>query len=259
MDLAEVKNIIKEHKGQFYTYILSSAGKPFYIGKGGGGRKGFRIESHIKEAKLNKHKNCFKIKVIRKMIRNNKEIDYGIALFTKDEEMAFDKEMELINFYGRRDKKTGILTNMTDGGEGTSGLKCSEETREKISIIHKGKIVSKETRQKMSDSKKGITLSDETKQKMSLTRKGKKNSFFGKKHSEETKQKISLANKGFKHSEEAKQKISKNNSRFWKDKHHSEKSKRKMSNTKIGKKHSEETKQKLSESIKIWWANKKKN
>jgi len=49
-----------------------------------------------------------------------------------------------------------------------------EETKEKIGLVHKGKIISKETRDKMSKSNKGKKRSEEQKQNISLGHKGMK-------------------------------------------------------------------------------------
>jgi group I intron endonuclease len=63
----------------------------------------------------------------------------------------------------------------------TLGFKHSEETKNILSIKHKGKILSKETKEKMSNSRKGIMnpnynkiMTEETKQKISKATKGKK-------------------------------------------------------------------------------------
>lgn len=103
--------------------------------------------------------------------------------------------------------------NMTDGGEGTSGRECSEETRRKMSESLKGKYVgenssfygkhhTEEARKIMSELKKGVYEgenhplygkhhSEESKKKMSEARKGKyvreNNPFYGKQHSDETR------------------------------------------------------------------------
>jgi hypothetical protein len=100
------------------------------------------------------------------------------------------------------------LTNLTDGGEGLSGLVHSEETRKKISENHvlrgpgretalqkmseagKGKTHSDETRKKMSEAGKGKTLSDETRKKMS------ENSVFRGPGREAARQKLSQAKIG---------------------------------------------------------------
>ena len=47
-------------------------------------------------------------------------------------EEAIVKEKELIEYYGRRDKGSGTLVNMTDGGEGIPGFKHSKESMSKI-------------------------------------------------------------------------------------------------------------------------------
>ena len=64
--------------------------------------------------------------------------------------------------------------NCTLGGEGTIGYICSEETRKKLSKVHKGK-----------------SLSEEHKRHLSESQKGEKARMWGKHLSEETKQKIS--------------------------------------------------------------------
>lgn len=56
------------------------------------------------------------------------------------------KEIEYIKIFNTK-KPNGY--NLTEGGEGKSGLKHSEETRKKISESNKGKIVSEETRRKI--------------------------------------------------------------------------------------------------------------
>ena len=86
---------------------------------------------------------------------------------TKDEAIA--TEIELIARYGRLDLGTGMLTNMTDGGEGLSGIVHTAETRAKMSAAKKGRTYSPETRAKMSAARMGKSRSPETRAKIAAS------------------------------------------------------------------------------------------
>ena len=214
----------------YYTYAYLREDKtPYYIGKGTGNR----IYSKNKRIKPPKDKSRI--------------------IFLKQnltEEEAFKHEIYMIDVFGRKDLGTGILHNMTDGGDGTSGWVPSEETKGKMSESGKGKIFSEEHRRNLSESGKGRTHSEETRRKLSEAHKGKT-------PSEETRRKLSETSKGRTHSEETKIKLSEVN----KGKTHSEETKRKLSEAhkgktyRLGKTHSEETKRKMSASSKgtKWW------
>lgn len=83
---------------------------------------------------------------------------------------AKELEIFLINEYGRLDKKTGCLSNLTDGGDGCHNRIVTLETRKKISNFNKGRKHSEETKKKMSVSGKGIgigiKLTEEHKEKL---------------------------------------------------------------------------------------------
>jgi hypothetical protein len=57
---------------------------------------------------------------------------------------AFALERRMIEWYGRKDIKSGILLNRTNGGDGTSGHRrktkrvLSTDTKQKISVAHLG-------------------------------------------------------------------------------------------------------------------------
>tara|TARA_R100000231_G_C5316961_1_gene162226 strand:+ start:183 stop:1343 length:1161 start_codon:yes stop_codon:yes gene_type:complete len=100
----------------YYTYgylrqkdsKIAKAGTLYYVGKG----KGSRAFSHHRNTPVPKDRNRI--------------------IFLKEnltEKEAFDHEIEMIKFYGRVDIGTGILRNLSDGGEGPSNP--SPETRKK--------------------------------------------------------------------------------------------------------------------------------
>jgi hypothetical protein len=96
---------------RFYTYAYLREDKtPYYIGKG----TGDRIYSTNR--------------------RNNPPKDKSRIIFLKQnltEQEAFRHEIYMIAVFGRKDLGTGILHNLTDGGDGASGYVFSEETRKK--------------------------------------------------------------------------------------------------------------------------------
>jgi hypothetical protein len=99
-------------KDDFYTYAyLREDGTPYYIGKGRGNRAYSKLGRSI----------------------GLPPRDRILLLKTElPEEEAFRHEIYMIAVFGRKDLGTGILYNFTDGGEGTSGRICLEETRRKI-------------------------------------------------------------------------------------------------------------------------------
>ena len=212
----------------YYTYAYLREDKtPYYIGKG----SGKRIYSKDRTIKPPKDKS---------------RIIYLKQNLTEEE--AFRHEIYMIDVFGRKDLGTGILYNMTNGGEGSSGWVPSEESRRKMSQSSKGKTHSKETRRKMGEAKKGNTymlgktLSEETRRKIGEASKGRD-------PSEETRRKISESKKNI--SEENRRKMSEAS----KGRTPSEESRRKMSQSSKDKTHSEETKRKIGDAGKgrKWW------
>lgn len=265
--LQEVKNLIKENKGMFYTYLLRKPdGIPFYVGKGG--RKEFRIGVHIKEALegCSYKKNRHKTNTILKILSRGNQINYEIVNFFEDEIDAYKNEIELIKLYGRKDTGSGTLTNMTDGGDGLMNPTketrykvgsanrgkthfTSEETRKKLSIAFKGRKLSEDHKRKIGEKSKGRTWSEETRKKMIKA-------LIGRIVSDETRSKISKSNRGRHLSEGHKKKIGETSKgRSWSEemKNHfanlwaDTKYRKRMSEAHMGYVHSEEHKRKIGE------------
>ena len=179
----------------YYTYAYLREDKtPYYIGKGKGNRlykRGSRVFAPPKD----------KSRII--FLKKN-----------LTEEEAFKHEIYMIDVFGRKDLGTGILHNLTDGGEGISNL--SDETRKKMSEVKKGE----------NNPNYGKIFSEEHRKKLSEARKGENNPNYGKIFSEEHKRKISEAIKGENHhnygktlSEETRRKISEitKDTKWWND------------------------------------------
>jgi hypothetical protein len=119
---------------KFYTYTYSYPnGTPFYVGKG----TGKRLINHMWDAKAGRNTDKFHIRVIRKLLSEGKEPIVSKIIDNIDEELAFLVEQEFISKYGRRNNGSGILTNNTNGGEGTFGSKGIKRTPEQIAAMKK--------------------------------------------------------------------------------------------------------------------------
>ena len=193
----------------YYVYAyLRKDGTPYYIGKGHG-KRAWDWHRHIPVPKDKE----------RIVILETNLTELG----------AFAIERRMIRWYGRKDLSTGILRNMTNGGDGATGYKHTEETKEKLSNLWSGKSHKKEskekmkasamarkppsteTREKISAANRKRTHSIETRQKMSDTRKGRP----GRPSSIETRAKLSLALKDRIISEDQKAKTSITMKELW--------------------------------------------
>jgi hypothetical protein len=116
---------------QFYVYILRDPrpgknSQPFYIGKG----HGSRVHFHWRNAK--NHINPLIKRVLNKIADAWLEPISQIDSHFTVEAAAFQREIELIAQYGRRDLSTGPLCNLTDGGEGATGCLAASEHMRKL-------------------------------------------------------------------------------------------------------------------------------
>jgi hypothetical protein len=117
-------------KRKYYVYIYVDNGLPFYVGKGFGRRD----TEHTRHKHDLNRQDIFHNK-LRGMILEGREWQVVRLFEPLFESEAFAWEIGLIAHWGRRDLGTGILCNMTDGGDGCSGYVWSDEQRKVRSQI----------------------------------------------------------------------------------------------------------------------------
>jgi hypothetical protein len=136
--LSALRAEIKAHPDKYYVYVLSRPdGRPFYVGLG----RGRRILQSIQPR--NCQGNPVKLAIIEKILASGSLVSWEITSWWNNREAAAAEEIRLIGRYGRRIDGSGVLTNITAGGEGFVGVTRappSEETRRKMSLSAKARI-----------------------------------------------------------------------------------------------------------------------
>jgi hypothetical protein len=205
----------------FYVYVYLDASKPgtykygeyefdhepFYVGKG----KKHRDISHLNQTnntikKNKKPKGIFKCKLYSMIKEEN------IPIITRvidniDEKTAFEIEKDLISKIGKKINQNGTLTNICDGGEGSTGHTMPDHQKEIIRKVNTGvpRPKDEEHRRKLSEATKkyyaehpealehlrqiqtGKKWTLEQKKNRSKKYTGKGNPFKGKTHTKEIK------------------------------------------------------------------------
>lgn len=171
-----------------YRHIRKDKDEVFYVGIGTK-----RSETNYSRAFSKNLRNKWWENIV-----NTTKYEVEIVLESNDRDFIFEREIEFITLYGRRDLGLGTLCNLTNGGEGSVGTIVSKETRLKHSKRSKGNTY-----------RLGTSQSEETKLLMSMQRVGKKkasmsdvgrencrNGQIGSKKTKETIQKFIERSKG---------------------------------------------------------------
>jgi len=175
--------------------IVAFPHPPFYVGKGKHGR----VDAHLSEAEKRKGKpgqHGHKLNTIW-AIQDELGVD-PIRIVTaslQTDWMAQALEIDLIAGIGRKNLKLGPLTNLTNGGDGSSGNVPTVEARLKASESNKGmkfSSVSVRKRVKTRTLRGRYAVPLERRKKIGNKLTGRKNG----PPSEETRKKISVSNTG---------------------------------------------------------------
>jgi group I intron endonuclease len=198
----------------YYLYLITNKiNEKVYVGKAKSPKK--RWQKHIRpDVRTLKHQAI--AKAIRKYGKDN--FIFELVQAVDSEQEAF----ELEKFWIAELRRYSIPNyNLTDGGEGTSGYRHTQETKNNLSQMklgipfseehkqnlsaakiglpppNKGKAMSNEQRSKLSEAHTGKILSEEHKQTIIKNAETNPNfGFKGRKHTEITKQKISESKTG---------------------------------------------------------------
>lgn len=168
------KNIVAAEKRAPKSTIIyglcdPTTGELRYVGKTADSMRG-RLVAHLGAARLNPGKR-YCLHWIRSIL------DVGLVpeIFEIETVPAGGDWQEAETFWISMFKALGArLTNLTVGGEGALGAVTSEETRAKLSALHKGRQFSESHRKALSDSRIGMKFSESHLASMSKVRIGKK-------------------------------------------------------------------------------------
>jgi hypothetical protein len=148
-----------------YQHIRKDTNQIFYIGIGKTEKRAY--SKHDRSVLWNRYVNKF---------------GYNVEILHKDIswDEACNLEMFYITNYGRINNHTGILVNLTNGGDGIKGYLHTDETKEFLRKLKTGTKLTPEHIEIIKLSNTGRVHTQEELKKMSQSQLGKKNHMWGK-------------------------------------------------------------------------------
>ena len=143
-----------------------------------------RLRQHVKESRSRRKRYKVNLWIVELLTQNLRPIIELVETVETGWRLAEKKWIDYCLSTG------ATLCNLQDGGLGPSGH--VQETRERLSLAHKGRVRSLESRMRQSAAQAGRVVSEETRLKISEKLKGHEMSI-------ETRNKISAQNKGRRH------------------------------------------------------------
>lgn len=123
--------ILDEGKYYLYRHLRIDTNTPFYIVVGTKQDKNHRSFKTTYSRAYTFHKE----NSVWKNIVKKTGFLVEILIESNDYQFILNKEVELIKMYGRKDIKTGTLTNLTNGGEKNSGRKYRKISEKQRKIL----------------------------------------------------------------------------------------------------------------------------
>lgn len=137
----------------------------YYIGQSADIER--RKKEHVRELRNRTHPNLYMQNVFNKY--GEESMTFEVLCECSEDKLDELEEYYIYTMYAFVEDNVHGL-NLTTGGNGIRNH--AEETKQKISKAHKGKVLSEEVKQKLSKALTGKVVSDKTKQKISETKKG---------------------------------------------------------------------------------------
>lgn len=178
-----------EFRFYIYRHIRKDINEPFYIGIG---TKPKKYTTHAEEYKR-AFKSCDRKQIWKNIVSKT---DFKVDIISESNDYEEIKAMEkyFISLYGRKNNRTGILSNLTDGGEGTHGRiwKPTKEHIEKVIESNKRRKLTPEHLMALNNGRRNKPTSEESRKRYSLSK-------IGIKPTEESKLKNSIAHRNGNH------------------------------------------------------------